>query len=86
MGTTVCRALEAYAITHKAQGWTNLFIRPGFNFQLVGALVTNFHLPRSTLYVLVCAFAGVDLMRLVYSEAISKKYRFYSYGDAMVIL
>jgi S-adenosylmethionine:tRNA ribosyltransferase-isomerase len=84
VGTTSLRALEAFAQGTK-QGWTDLFIYPGFKFQLTDCLLTNFHLPRTTLFMLVCAFGGTDLMKRAYQEAIDKKYRFYSYGDAMLI-
>ena len=67
-------------------GSTALFITPGHTFRLVGGLVTNFHVPRSSLLMLVSAFSGVDLMRRAYAHAVAERYRFYSYGDAMVIL
>jgi S-adenosylmethionine:tRNA ribosyltransferase-isomerase len=89
-GTTVTRALESClneqgTLTAK-KGTTDLFILPGFPFRAVDALITNFHLPRSTLLMLVSAFAGKELIRAAYEEAIRKEYRFYSYGDAMLIL
>lgn len=84
VGTTSLRALEASA-QGETQGWTDLFIYPGFRFQLADCLLTNFHLPRTTLFMLVCAFGGTDLMKRAYQEAIDKNYRFYSYGDAMLI-
>jgi S-adenosylmethionine:tRNA ribosyltransferase-isomerase len=71
-----------------ATGWsgdTRLFIRPGFNFQLVDALLTNFHLPESTLLMLVCAFAGKDAVLAAYQHAMRARYRFFSYGDAMFV-
>lgn len=68
------------------RGKTDLFITPGFEFRVAGSLVTNFHLPRSTLFVLVSAFGGIELMREAYREAIRESYRFYSYGDAMLIV
>ena len=68
------------------EGETALFIRPGHAFTVVDALLTNFHLPRSTLLMLVSAFAGHDLIRKAYAEAIRERYRFYSFGDAMLIL
>ena len=94
VGTTTCRTLEtlgrcvgyprvAYAST---QGWTDLFIYPGFKFNAVDALLTNFHLPRTTLLMLVSAFCGRELLMKAYEEAIREKYRFYSYGDAMLII
>jgi len=68
------------------EGWTNLFILPGYEFQMVDILITNFHLPKSTLLMLVSAFAGRELINKAYQEAIERKYRFYSFGDAMLIL
>ena len=68
------------------EGETRLFITPGFRFRAVDALLTNFHLPRSTLLALVMAFAGVDETRRLYSEAVRKRYRFFSFGDAMLLL
>jgi S-adenosylmethionine:tRNA ribosyltransferase-isomerase len=86
VGTTSCRVLESVAQSQLYTGSTNIFIYPGYKFQMVDALVTNFHLPYSTLLMLVCAFGGYDLIMKAYQEAICKKYRFYSYGDAMLIL
>src|SRR5690606_22385730 len=89
VGTTSVRVLETAAATGNIQayrGETNLFIRPPYPFQAVDGLLTNFHLPRSTLLVLVSTFAGRDLIRRAYAEAIAHRYRFYSYGDAMLIL
>ncbi len=85
-GTTVVRTLETYARTGEATGDTALYIYPPFEFRLVGALITNFHLPRSTLLMLVSAFAGRERVLAAYREAIARAYRFYSYGDAMLIL
>jgi S-adenosylmethionine:tRNA ribosyltransferase-isomerase len=85
VGTTSCRTLEAYAAGVK-EGFTDLFIYPGYKFKLVDYLLTNFHLPRTTLFMLVCAFAGEKLIKKAYQEAVDKKYRFYSYGDAMLIV
>ena len=85
VGTTSIRSLESYAITHQLEGETNLFITPGFQFQLVDALITNFHLPKSTLLMLVSAFAGVEQIRHAYQHAIQERYRFFSYGDAMFL-
>ena len=88
VGTTTVRCLEASA-SHCAPvagaAETDLFITPGFEFQVVDRLVTNFHLPKSTLLVLVSAFAGIDSIRQAYAHAIEKRYRFYSYGDAMLV-
>jgi S-adenosylmethionine:tRNA ribosyltransferase-isomerase len=92
VGTTVTRTLESVvdragpAQLRAGSGWTQLFIRPGFEFRAVDRLITNFHLPRSTLLMLVCAFAGYDRIMAAYAEAVRAEYRFYSYGDAMVIL
>ena len=86
VGTTSCRVLESVGQNGILKGATDLFIYPGFKFQMVDILVTNFHLPFSTLLMLVYAFGGTDLMRKAYQEAIACQYRFYSYGDAMVIL
>ena len=82
VGTTTCRSLESL----KARGWTDLFIYPPYKFKAVDVLLTNFHLPRTTLLMLVSAFCGRELLSRAYREAIDKKYRFYSYGDAMLIL
>jgi len=85
VGTTSLRALESYALGSK-EGHTSLFIYPGFKFKLADCLLTNFHLPKTTLFMLVCAFAGEKLAKEAYQEAVEKKYRFYSYGDAMLII
>jgi S-adenosylmethionine:tRNA ribosyltransferase-isomerase len=86
VGTTTVRVLETIARDGTLDGRTSLFILPGFTFRRVDALLTNFHLPRSTLLALVMAFAGVDAVRDVYRVAIEQEYRFYSFGDAMLIL
>ncbi|UJP04958.1 MAG: tRNA preQ1(34) S-adenosylmethionine ribosyltransferase-isomerase QueA [Nitrosomonas sp.] len=90
VGTTSLRALEANAATHHGRitagyGDTQIFITPGFHFQVVERLLTNFHLPRSTLLILVSAFAGLDNIQKAYQHAIQARYRFFSYGDAMLI-
>ncbi len=85
VGTTALRTLETYSEGRK-EGNTDLFIYPGYKFKLVDCLLTNFHLPMTTLFMLVCAFGGEKLMKQAYQEAVEKKYRFYSYGDAMLIL
>jgi S-adenosylmethionine:tRNA ribosyltransferase-isomerase len=89
IGTTSVRALESAATAEgklaNSQGSTSLFITPGYDFKLVKGMVTNFHLPGSTLLMLVCAFAGTDLIRKAYEEAMRRKYRFYSYGDACLL-
>jgi S-adenosylmethionine:tRNA ribosyltransferase-isomerase len=90
VGTTVVRTLESVAgfegEIKSGRGRTDLLITPGFSFKVVDALITNFHLPRSSLLFLVSAFAGVELVRKAYQAAVAKAYRFYSYGDAMLIL
>ena len=85
VGTTSLRALETFADGAK-EGNTDLFIYPGYKFKLVDCLLTNFHLPTTTLLMLVCAFGGRELVLKAYQEAVEKKYRFYSYGDAMFIV
>ena len=83
------RALETVASDCSVdpyQGYTDIFIYPGYRFKVVDALITNFHLPKSTLLMLVSAFAGHEFIFEAYQEAIAQKYRFYSYGDAMLIL
>ncbi len=86
VGTTVTRTLETFARTNLREDETDLFIYPPFEFKIVDALITNFHLPRSTLLMLVAAFAGYELTMKAYREAVEKRYRFYSFGDAMLIL
>ena len=89
IGTTVVRSLETAGMTGNVQsysGYSELFIYPGHQFNVVDALVTNFHLPKSTLLMLVSAFAGKELIQQAYREALQQHYRFYSYGDAMLIL
>ncbi len=89
VGTTSARVLETAALVAPAapwSGWTDIFIYPGFSFRACGALITNFHLPRSTLLMLVSAFAGKELIDRAYAEAIAERYRFFSFGDAMLIL
>ncbi len=88
VGTTVVRSLETAAATGELlrfDGESNLFIKPGFRFNVVDAMITNFHLPKSTLLMLVSAFAGTDFIRRAYAHAILQQYRFFSYGDAMLI-
>jgi len=86
VGTTTTRVLEALARGAPLEGRTELFITPGFEFRRVDALLTNFHLPRSTLLALVMAFAGIERTRELYRVAVAERYRFYSFGDAMLIL
>lgn len=85
VGTTSVRTLET-AGPNASAGETSLFIQPGFEFRWTGAMLTNFHLPKSSLFVLVCAFGGTDLMQAAYRHAIAAGYRFYSYGDCMLVL
>jgi S-adenosylmethionine:tRNA ribosyltransferase-isomerase len=86
VGTTTVRVLETVASNNLLRGRTNLFILPGYEFRRVDALLTNFHLPRSTLLALVMAFVGVEETRELYRLAIAERYRFYSFGDAMLVL
>jgi S-adenosylmethionine:tRNA ribosyltransferase-isomerase len=88
VGTTVVRSLETAARGGGLEPWrglSDLFIYPGFDFRVVDAMVTNFHLPESTLLMLVCAFAGTEATLAAYQHAIDKRYRFFSYGDAMFV-
>jgi S-adenosylmethionine:tRNA ribosyltransferase-isomerase len=84
-GTTTLRALETWKMTDQAAGESELFIHPGFRFRVVERLLTNFHLPKSSLLMLVSAFGGVENIRKAYAHAIEQRYRFFSYGDAMLI-
>ena len=90
VGTTTTRALESFAepdgSVRATRGFTSLYIHPPYPFRVVDGLVTNFHLPKSTLIMLVSAFAGTEFVLKAYAEAVKEKYRFYSYGDAMLIL
>lgn len=91
VGTTVVRAIETAARAAAGEvrpyrGKTDMFMTPGFSFKVVDALLTNFHLPRTTLLMLVSAFAGTEFLRQAYAEAVRQRYRFYSYGDAMLVL
>jgi S-adenosylmethionine:tRNA ribosyltransferase-isomerase len=86
VGTTTTRVLESLARGAPLEGRTGLFVTPGFEFRRVDALLTNFHLPRSTLLALVMAFAGVEETRRLYRLAVEERYRFYSFGDAMLVL
>jgi S-adenosylmethionine:tRNA ribosyltransferase-isomerase len=89
VGTTSLRLLESAAaddgVIAPFAGETSLFITPGYRFKAIDALMTNFHLPQSTLFMLVCAFSGFDIMRQAYAHAIASDYRFYSYGDACLL-
>jgi S-adenosylmethionine:tRNA ribosyltransferase-isomerase len=90
VGTTSVRTLESVVtgggVVPAGEGWTEIFIRPPYDFRAVDRLITNFHLPRSTLLMLVAAFAGYDFVMRAYDEAIREGYRFYSYGDAMAVV
>ncbi len=90
IGTTSLRTLESAAdeqgILHEFSNDTNIFITPGYKFKIIDGLLTNFHLPKSTLFMLVCAFMGLDKMQAAYAHAIKNNYRFYSYGDACLLL
>ena len=86
VGTTSIRVLESAKTLSTQSGKTNIFIYPPYEFQRVDALITNFHLPKSTLLMLVSAFGGMELIRRAYEEAVREKYRFFSYGDAMIII
>lgn len=95
VGTTTVRALEGLidapgtpkeGLPDKKEGWVNIFIKPGYKFRVIDGLITNFHLPKSTLLALVSAFGGSENIKRAYGEAINQKYRFYSFGDAMMIL
>jgi len=90
VGTTTMRALEssvtAQGLLKPEEGWTNLFIHPPYDFSIANSLVTNFHLPKTSLLIMVCAFAGYDLTMEAYQTAIKEKYRFFSYGDAMIVI
>jgi S-adenosylmethionine:tRNA ribosyltransferase-isomerase len=85
VGTTSLRALETHALTGQLSGETDLFVYPGFQFMAVDRLLTNFHQPKSTLLMLACAFGGKEQVLRAYRHAIEKRYRFFSYGDAMLI-
>ena len=85
VGTTTVRTLESWALTGQTTGDTSIFITPGFEFKLVDRLITNFHLPKSTLLMLISAFAGYEQVMALYRHAVRERYRFFSYGDAMVL-
>lgn len=89
VGTTTVRTLETVAegeVIHPGKGWTDIFIYPGYEFQAVDVMLTNFHLPKSTLLMLVSAFAGTEKIKEAYRQAVEKRYRFFSFGDAMLII
>jgi S-adenosylmethionine:tRNA ribosyltransferase-isomerase len=85
VGTTTVRTLESWAQSGEPSGDTSIFITPGFEFSVVDLLVTNFHLPKSTLMMLVSAFAGYERIMALYAHAVRERYRFFSYGDAMLL-
>ena len=89
VGTTSCRTVESFAnedgTMDAKSGWTNIFIYPGYRFKCLDALITNFHLPESTLIMLVSALAGREHILTAYKEAVERRYRFFSFGDAMFI-
>jgi S-adenosylmethionine:tRNA ribosyltransferase-isomerase len=86
VGTTSVRTIESALAAGAASGETDIFIYPGYEFRAAGALLTNFHLPRTSLLLLVCAFAGTELALAAYRHAVEERYRFYSYGDCMLIV
>lgn len=90
VGTTSCRTLESatdeHGILHAKSGWTDIFIYPGYSFKMIDGLITNFHLPESTLLMLVSALAGKEHIMAAYEEAVKERYRFFSFGDAMIII
>ena len=90
VGTTSMRAIEsgvsAESLLKTAEGWTNLFIYPPYEFHIADSMITNFHLPKSSLLIMVCAFGGYEMIMEAYQVAIKEKYRFFSYGDAMLIV
>ena len=90
VGTTSCRVLESVAdengMMKETEGDTNIFIYPGYKFKCIDRLITNFHLPESTLIMLVSSLAGKDFVMNAYQEAVEEKYKFFSFGDAMIIL
>ena len=90
VGTTSMRSIEssvsAEGMLKSAEGWTNKFIYPPYNFSIANSMITNFHLPKSSLMIMICAFGGYDLIMKAYEEAIKEKYAFFSYGDAMLII
>jgi S-adenosylmethionine:tRNA ribosyltransferase-isomerase len=79
-------SVTAQGYLKEFKGWTNLFIHPPYDFNIPNAMVTNFHLPKTSLLIMVSAFTGYDLLMEAYNEAVKQKYRFYSYGDAMLII
>jgi S-adenosylmethionine:tRNA ribosyltransferase-isomerase len=90
VGTTSMRTIEtavsATGLLKSAEGWTNKFIYPNYDFSIANSMLTNFHLPKSSLIIMIAAFGGTELILDAYNEAVKEKYRFFSYGDAMLIL
>jgi len=90
VGTTAMRTIEtavsAEGLLKPAEGWTNLFVYPPYDFSIANAMITNFHLPKSSLLIMICAFGGYELVMEAYEQAVKEKYRFFSYGDAMLII
>ena len=90
VGTTAMRAIESAVssngMLNEVEGWTNKFIFPPYEFSIANCMITNFHTPKSTLLMMVSAFAGHDFIKKAYEEAVKEKYKFYSYGDAMIII
>ena len=90
VGTTAMRAIESSVSSNgklnEVEGWTNKFIFPPYDFSIANCMITNFHTPKSTLLMMVSAFAGHDFIKKAYEEAVKEKYKFYSYGDAMLII
>ena len=90
IGTTTMRAMEtsftAQRFLKPSEGWTNIFIHPPYNFNIADSLITNFHLPKTSLYIMTCAFAGYDLTQEIYAVAMKNKYRFFNYGDALLVI
>ena len=85
-GTTVARTLETWAASGEAEGESELFVYPGYRWLAIDTLLTNFHLPRSTLLAMVMSFGGEELVKEAYRTAVRERYRFYSFGDAMLLL
>ena len=83
---TIESAVSAEGLLKAAEGWTNKFIYPPYDFHIANRMITNFHLPKSSLVIMVCAFGGQELILEAYQQAIKEKYRFFSYGDAMMII
>jgi S-adenosylmethionine:tRNA ribosyltransferase-isomerase len=90
VGTTSMRTIEssvsATGLLKPTEGWTNLFIYPPYDFSIANSMITNFHLPKTSLIIMVAAFGGFELIMEAYNEAVKEKYRFFSYGDAMLII